>query len=346
MTLNHFVHRQSRSRIAPAGFTLVELLVVIAIIGVLVALLLPAVQAAREAARRSQCQNNLKQLSLACQMYHDTSKRFPQGAYNQQGAMWSLHIMPFIEQDNAKKIMSDGVGINNWGHPGPYTDADLDTDAFRNTRAMETFIPTFQCPSAGLPPHQYYVSQDSWHVMARVPCSYLANASGLAINQRTNQGMRDLDGVMFGLSEIAFKHIEDGTSNTMMIGEAVHDVEAQERLGLSPDTQNSNRKDHWYIGSDDIDINEGLDLSECLGSTGVPMNYHQQFQGQDVCASDGSINCQKVQLSFGSEHPGGMQFARCDGSVDFLGEDIDLIAWRDLGTRASQVPAAVSGGGR
>lgn len=340
------IGRPDRTRTTPTGFTLVELLVVIAIIGILVALLLPAIQAAREAARRSQCQNNLKQLALACQMAHDTQKVFPQGAFNEQGAMWSLHIMPYIEQDNAKKVMSNGVGGNNWGYPGPYSEADLEPDAFRNTLAMETFIPTFQCPSAGLPPHQYYISQDNWHVMRRVPCSYLGSASGMAINQRSNNGMRDLDGVFYGLSEIAIKHIEDGTSNTMLIGETVHDIAAQDRLGQSADTANSNRKDHWYIGSDDIDIREGLDVSECLGSTGVPMNYQNQFLGRDVCANDGSIDCQKVQLAFGSEHPGGMQLARCDGSVDFLAEEIDLIAWRDLATRASQMPAQVQGGGR
>jgi prepilin-type N-terminal cleavage/methylation domain-containing protein len=340
-------YRSSRPN---AGFTLVELLVVIAIIGVLVALLLPAVQAARESARRSQCQNNLKQLALACMMYHDAFELFPEGAKNQEGHMWSAHILPYIEQDNAKKIMSDGIGGNNWAFPRPgYSQEDLNSDQWINVRAMETFIPIFQCPSAGLPESQYCVTPDRWYVENRVPCSYIGNATGIQTNQYFNEGLRDVDGVLFGLSEIAIKDIEDGTSNTLLIGDAVHDIEENDRLAFeadmrasSPRTPNSNRKDHWYIGSDDIDITFGLDVSECMGSTGVPINYQAQFLGQRKCFNDNdSVDCHKIQLAFGSEHPGGMQGAKCDGSVDYIQEDIDAIVWRDMGTRASQVPKVI-----
>ena len=86
------------------GFTLVELLVVIAIIGILVALLLPAIQAAREAARRSQCLNNLKQIGLMMQNYHGAINQFPPGAMNHEGSLWSYYTMPFIEQANAQKL--------------------------------------------------------------------------------------------------------------------------------------------------------------------------------------------------------------------------------------------------
>src|SRR5688500_10904954 len=115
-------------------FTLVELLVVIAIIGVLVALLLPAVQAARESARRTQCSNNLKQLGIAMHNYHDTYQKFPFG-WSDRGAGWSTMTLPYIEQ----KPLFDTLRFNeadNW-----------DSDNTPNERACGTFIPALRCPS-------------------------------------------------------------------------------------------------------------------------------------------------------------------------------------------------------
>lgn len=341
------------------AFTLVELLVVIAIIGVLVALLLPAIQAAREAARRSQCQNNLRQIGLALQMHHDTFGKFPQGAVPPEGSMWSYYIMPFIEQQNAQNIMNIGEGGGDnfqWAHPGPYTEDQIRSNpSYINIVAVETRIPSFQCPSNAIPENgQYDISSDNWHVVARQPGSYLGNASGLEVNQNTSREyvpgqdltMVHLDGVLFARSEIEMKHITDGTSNTMLVGEALHDVEAQARVGgVEREHELGDHKDHWYFGSDDIDIDN--DLSEALGSTGVPMNYQNNFIGQDPCdGREGSPDCQRLQLSFSSAHPGGFQMVRCDGSVEFLGEDIDPIEWRDLATRASQVIEQRPGGGR
>ena len=194
------------------GFTLVELLVVIAIIGILVALLLPAIQAAREAARRTQCQNNLKQIGLALQMHHDVHKVLPYGCNGGEGEMWSYFILPFLEATNLHKL---GVIIErddgfNWAYPGPYSSADLDDPTYVNVKLVETKFSVFQCPSAGFPESgQYDISEDKWHVMNRQPCSYLGNASGLAVNQElkdlTHVPMGTLDGVLFNRSEIALK---------------------------------------------------------------------------------------------------------------------------------------------
>jgi prepilin-type N-terminal cleavage/methylation domain-containing protein len=335
------------------GFTLVELLVVIAIIGVLVALLLPAIQAAREAARRSQCLNNLRQLGLACQNYHDTKNQLPWGTVNEEGSIWSFYTMPFIEQTNIQKLVK--LGSKNgqltddglqWAHPGPYSrDQVANNPEFANLVVCETPISVYQCPSMGFS-GIYDISQDSWHVANRQPSSYIGCASGIVTNQNGTEPnalnqhvkMKGLDGVLFGVSEIAFKQITDGLSNTMLIGEAMPDLAKLTRVGGSqPESSVGNRKDHWYYGSDDVDTGPSYDLSEALGSTGVAMNLQNQAIGTDPCALGTSAACQALQLSFGSIHPGGMNMVRCDASASFVDEGIDEAAWRELGTRDSQV---------
>ena len=156
--------------------------------------------------------------------------------------------------------------------------------------------------------------------------------------------MGSLDGVLFGMSEIAIRSIEDGTSNTVLVGEALHDVEGQESEGANRESGSGSRKDHWYFGGDDPDINN--DLSEAVGSTAVPINFQNSVNITAVCRNPTSLDCQKAQLAFGSAHPGGAQIVRGDGSVDFMNEDIDAVTWSDMGTRASQVPVQQTGGGR
>ena len=351
------------------AFTLVELLVVIAIIGVLIALLLPAVQAAREAARRTNCVNNLKQLGLAAINHHDTLKHFPLGAATNEGSMWSYYTLPFLEQGTAFEAATIGenaAGNYQWGNPGgPYDDVnDLPETIRRNTRLQEIVFPVMRCPSAGLEDYQLDVAMDNFYVMKRVPASYLGSATGLIDNGYTAKcptsliavpsGRKaieisrfgDLDGVIFAWSRINMRQITDGTSKTMLFGEAVHDTEAQAGVGRLRESDQGTHKDHWAIGSDDIDISRGgahgLDVSECLGSLAVPINYQNDFPNNSACQSPGSpssIECQRVQLAFGSEHPGGFQMVRCDGSVDFIAEDIDEIVRVELATRASDTRA-------
>jgi len=342
------------------GFTLVELLVVIAIIGVLIALLLPAVQAAREAARRSQCVNNLKQIGVASQNYHGVFNHFPYGAVNHEGSLWSYYIMPYMEQSNLKnlltvaakdgKIMKDATGNDidgfNWAHPGDYTRASIQNNPdYKNLIACETPVPVYQCPSAGFGGGQYDRTIDGgWVIMSRQPSSYIGSASGLIINQNGNEPellnrhvkMKKLDGVLFGESDIGLKHILDGSSNTMLVGEAFHDYEDVAQRGGTAEHALGNRQDHWYFGSDDVDTGPSYDLSEALGSTAVPMNFQNQG-GSRLCIGAALPDCQKLQLSFGSPHPGGMNLVRCDGSVEFLADGIDPIPWRDLATRDSQL---------
>jgi prepilin-type N-terminal cleavage/methylation domain-containing protein len=344
--------RRNHRGMGQTGFTLVELLVVIAIIGVLVALLLPAVQAAREAARRSTCQNNLKQIGLALQMHHDAKGYFPMGAASGEGSMWSYYILPYLEQNGAvsRSKISEGTGGNfQWASQDPnYTRDQIANDpVYANIILCETPFSVFRCPSANLPEHQTDVSTHNWIVKERSPISYLGSATGIVLDQNITDAngvrMGELDGVLFARSKIAIKHILDGTSNTMIVGEAVHDVEAQANI-TRREAVVGGKKDHWAMGGDDLDGEGGpeaaRDPSESLGSAAVPVNFQQSLLGTEVCtgSNSGTADCQKFQLSFGSAHAGMMQLTRCDGSVSSLDDGVDAIVWRDMATRDGQLP--------
>ncbi|MFV2066180.1 MAG: DUF1559 domain-containing protein [Pirellulales bacterium] len=338
------------------GFTLVELLVVIAIIGILIALLLPAVQAAREAARRMQCTNNLKQIGLAMQNYLDPNKSFALGASLGEGSLWSAFILPYLEGGNMKDLLT--IGENNtgnfqWAQPGPYSYPITDR-TYRNVNAVETVIPVYRCPSAALPEHQYDVSADGWHVMRRCPGSYLGSASGLIEDQNKPVfGMRNLDGVLWGIHyegktldrrttrvrAVRIREITDGLSNTMLVGEALHDSIAQQQIGRKSELLVGDHKDHWYIGSDDVDTSPFMDPSEGLGSTGVPLNLHKIY----TCEKGRSTpeQCMALQVCYSSNHTGIVNVVMCDGAVRAVNEAIDAQIWSDMGTRAGQTRASV-----
>jgi prepilin-type N-terminal cleavage/methylation domain-containing protein len=195
------------------AFTLVELLVVIAIIGVLVALLLPAVQAAREAARRTSCTNNLKQIGLALQMHHNSAKRLPPGwlgfqpgtnipdPEGERGWGWAARILPYMEENNVAKSMVH--------YHKPLTD-DL------NKQARELVLSAFRCPS-DLEPETFTLEmEDGGGPVAELgKCNYVGMFGSLEIEDDPNTG----DGVFFHNSRINFRHIRDGLSKTFFVGE-------------------------------------------------------------------------------------------------------------------------------
>jgi prepilin-type N-terminal cleavage/methylation domain-containing protein len=362
------------------GFTLVELLVVIAIIGILVALLLPAIQAAREAARRSQCMNNLKQIGVALHNYVSAHKTLPVGASLQEGSTWSAYILPYMEESSAASALTiDYVNSKPYAHDQPsYTSI---VDPYRNVIALETLIPSFRCPSTYLPEHMPDRAHTGRYILRRVPSSYIACASGISSSQQITailpgqfrRWMEQLDGVMFGVymkepppknnyngrSLISFAKIVDGTSKTVMAGEAWFDAERVGRVGAdgfpAPESPQGSRKDHWMIGSDSIGAASPGDPSEALGSTGVPPNWHKNAAAMAHCDRFGSaapppsgettgtgshivgpVDCDGVQLSFSSDHPGIAQVIMCDASVQSIEEDINLDVWERMGTRAEK----------
>lgn len=303
---------QKTERVNRPGFTLVELLVVIAIIGVLIALLLPAVQQAREAARRMQCSNNMKQIGLGLQNYHDTHKVFPPAWFN-RGHLWSGRILPFIEQNNLYETLLFGES-DNWAPAGP------------NENACGTFINSYFCPTMPIGEHYTYNK-----IKDRVPMSYLGNSGTLASGDKANQitpsygplSLQSLDqnGVIFGCKAQRFADIQDGTSNTIAVGEAQTDPKfVKDGQGI----------DHWYIGSNQIDpcrcdgSNHGGEFSEAVGSAAVRMNARIHEPG---------VVGHLLELSFGSYHPGGAMFNRCDGSVSFIPDTINFNTYQALFTR-------------
>ncbi|QDS86563.1 Type II secretion system protein G precursor [Rosistilla ulvae] len=289
------------------GFTLIELLVVIAIVGILVGLLLPAVQAVRESARRMKCQNNLKQFGLALHSYHDTHNQFPSAYLRSNHAFWSAAILPYVEQNNVYQTLDFNLPAS-WrmiGNP--------------NAIALQTRFDLFQCPSAS-----NRQGNDDF-LVDRVPSNYIACGSGLITREagpdpgpQKLMYHQDIDGFIFDQSRTRIRDMKDGTTQTIAVSEAVnlpeiHDVDYW-GLGSSVD--------HWPIGSPSFGSNE---VSEVMGSTGVPINVSLDR------TTERSID--ERELCFSSRHRGGVQAVLVDGHVKFFAETIDPQIWSALGTR-------------
>ncbi len=221
---------QKRSdRCERRGFTLVELLVVIAIIGVLVALLLPAVQAAREAARLSQCTNNLKQLSLGMHMYHDSQGQFPTGgnkkASDDYHIGWAVQIMPYIEQASWKtSIEALAPNFLLSGQPSRLTNPP----SFGGNNLFATSPPSFVCPSSELglkSPDATNSTDPQVKATEQGALHYRGNGGSARILVNTTAGAKSAravwgnSGIFFGDSDTTFGDITDGSSNTFLLGE-------------------------------------------------------------------------------------------------------------------------------
>lgn len=295
------------------GFTLIELLLVIAIIGTLVALLLPAVQAAREASRRSSCINNLKQLGLGIANYESAQHALPAGAkwgrwgpFPQRRDHGSLLVtlLPYVEQQASYSKFD-------------FTQKSIDRQVIPGTQTLigSQPISLYLCPSDvredlydGLAPHNYAASRGPTEVYANPatscpdPWSSLSQAP--VDDQQEYAGPFTRIGIACKLKEIS-----DGLSNTLFVGEVRPACSLHARAGWAT-TNNGN--------------------GYC--STLIPINY-------DSCDDNAPDACNRsmnwtTEVGFKSSHPGGAQFLFGDGSVHFISQEIDHQQYQYLGAKA------------
>ncbi|MEX2170101.1 MAG: DUF1559 domain-containing protein [Pirellulales bacterium] len=296
-----------------SGFTLVELLVVIAIIGILVALLLPAVQAAREAARRSQCLNNFKQAGVGLHNHHSTHGRFPSGLENftvgvpcslprshpmlhsgTTGFGWAAYILPYLEEDT----------LYNQIIFKPPAQMHVPKSNFA---AGGTRIESFLCPSdvkgyelvaccSGM-----FNGGGPQEDLAKTNMAGVADSRDWTCDPGKAWGRTDADGVMFQVSNLPTTKITDGTSKTLMVGEVVGSLGASNNFGF------------YWITWNVLHTANGINLA----SKFEPQRWNSVDEG-----------------SFASFHPGGCHFVFCDGHASFLSEDIDSATLAALTTRA------------
>jgi prepilin-type N-terminal cleavage/methylation domain-containing protein/prepilin-type processing-associated H-X9-DG protein len=296
------------------GFTLVELLVVIAIIGILIALLLPAVQAAREAARRMQCTNNLKQIGLALHNYHDSRKTLPYGSNFKdfKGGTWAAFILPYLELQTVYNLFNFKVPI--WDS--------------NNVPAVQAVVTTYICPSdpGGSDPLQGGRLQSGvcnpaksmglWYVASMgntrdgtspsVSCTFCPVAPPsycCADSADYGCGSPNCSGGV-GLMDRApvsraFRDITDGLSNTIAVGETLPKHCA---------------------------FNGAYNHNFPVAGTQIPLNTMEE-------TVEGTNSYWWRGCGFKSKHPGGANFAMADGSVHFLAETIDYQLYNALGTR-------------
>lgn len=296
----------SEKRRGKRGFTLVELLVVIAIIGVLVALLLPAVQAAREAARRTSCNNNLKQLGLALHNYHDALSVFPP-AYIDSGTDlaeswgWGAFLLPYIEQTS----LHSGLGVSQ---------SSLRLQLANNSATViplvRTPLKSFMCPSdsgfngKGLVHNNRNFSGGLGFTAAGKSTAEdtlvgVSNYPGVS-GHRDVVGHTVNTGVFFGGSNITFAAINDGTSNTFAVGERdTKDCRSGTWVGTRRPTGGGTAGTNVLIGHSQVKLNQPVKA--------IAWNVDRLGCGE----------------GFSSMHPGGAQFLACDGSVRFVTNNIN-----------------------
>lgn len=266
------------------GFTLVEVLVVVAIIGILMALLLPAVQSARESARRTQCANNLHQLGLAMLNYHDTCRSFPPGflvrghlGNNTPGGWaWGVFLMPYIEQCALQDKLS----------PTKYTLEEVINDPAL-LPMLQVQLPVFRCPSSLIGPMRTHLGAPNPKVATAnyTCCRGFYNFTGVTHLTKQNNG------VFYGESGTPIQRVTDGTGCTLALGE---------RTAFGANLNNDASWPSW------CGPGGGGAMNTVSSSVSFPLNDPTSIH------------------AFSSQHPGGATFCFADASVRFLSQNVQF----------------------
>jgi prepilin-type N-terminal cleavage/methylation domain-containing protein len=298
-----------------SGFTLIELLVVIAIIGVLVSLLLPAVQKVRDAALRTRCQNGLKQLGLALHSYHDIYGSLPPGASSILPSpddhwwwSWMARLMPFYEQDNLYKVADEFAHqpghLSPWGPPA------------NPALAVPQYV--LQCPADTRTLVANWVLENpdtNEHITVAFTTFLGVNGTHFTLDPKNDPAR----GLFFMESHVRFAEITDGLSSTLMVGERPPSEDGIFGWWFAGEGQ------HYSTGSGDVVLGTN-ERNETY--PGVCNYYGTRYQ-----FSPGSVNNLCDQFHFWSLHAGGANFMLADASVHFFTYGIDPSILPAMATR-------------
>ena len=321
--------RQTRSGRDKDAFTLIELLVVIAIVSILVGLLLPAVQAAREAMRRTDCANRLRQMGLSLHQFHDTHDRFPEGRGGAFPRIFSAQarLLPFMEQSQLQDLVDYSSPPVTFGVGGGTT-----FDGSANALAAATTVSLFLCPSD---PAEGIVGGVEF-----AGTNYVGNAGSGDVDHGSLE-KNQADGVFFKGSRIGFRDLFDGSSNTVAFSERplgpggsmsssgfgsqatriIREVPGGDSPtpaaceATAPGAWNTQRGEKWILG-----------------------NYGNSLYNHSLRPNSDRYDCmnmqqQKAEMAARSNHPGVVMTVFCDGSTRTTTDTIDMAIWRAVATR-------------
>jgi prepilin-type N-terminal cleavage/methylation domain-containing protein len=307
------------------AFTLVELLVVIAIIGILVALLLPAIQAAREAARRTQCINNMRQLGLAQQMYHDAHKYLPVDVNAQKGQpMLYLQMLPYMEGSAIKDAYK----------------FDQSATSDYNLSLLSREDPILRCPSDESYTHEVGGNDQGGDRKSNYGFNYgygtygqLAPQTPAALARRgpfwANPGIPDDAAKGNGGLRLNFKKVIDGLANTYLQMEML-------QVPSDESSNNDRRARVWIFAAGSYQLSTRMAPNSAAPDVTVCTDLNDNIA--PCLRKQGQANFPQFVLASRSRHPNGVVVVRCDVSTDFVSNDVDLNVWRSQSTIAGSDP--------